>query len=146
MSAHKHGEARSPTYPGHKREQPKNLRPITGAQPRRKTWLLLPALLLAVLAAYYPAWHGGMLWDDDGHITRSDLQTAAGLGRIWLDLKATQQYYPVVHSAFWVQHRLWGDDMLGYHLVNIILHGLSAFLIAVILQRLSVPGAWLAAV
>jgi tetratricopeptide (TPR) repeat protein len=145
MSAQKRGAFQPPGRRGNKPEHRNNQSSTTGVQKRRATWLLLPALLLAVMAAYYPAWQGGMLWDDDGHITRSDLRTVAGLGRIWFDLKATQQYYPVVHSVFWIQHRLWGDDMLGYHLVNIILHGLSAFLIAVILQRLSVPGAWLAA-
>ena len=146
MSAQKRGAFQPPGRPGNKPGQRDESSSTTGVQQRREMWLLLPVLLLAVMAAYYPAWHGGMLWDDDGHITRSDLRSAAGLGRIWFDLKATQQYYPVVHSVFWLQHRLWGDDMLGYHLVNIILHGLSAFLIAVILQRLSVPGAWLAAV
>ena len=107
---------------------------------------MLLGLLLATLAAYHPAWRGRMLWDDDRHITRSDLRPAEGLWRIWFDLGATQQYYPVTHSAFWLLHRLWGDAMLGYHLVNIILHALAAFLVAVILRRLGVPGAWLAAV
>jgi tetratricopeptide (TPR) repeat protein len=109
-------------------------------------WILLPALLLATLAAYHPAWHGGMLWDDERHITRSDLRSAEGLWRIWFDLGATQQYYPLTHSAFWILHKLWGDDTLGYHLISILLHALSAFLIAVILRRLRVPGACLAAV
>jgi len=36
-------------------------------------WLLLPALLLATLIAYHPAWRGGILWDDDDHMTRVDL-------------------------------------------------------------------------
>ena len=36
------------------------------------------ALLLATLAAYYPAWHGGMLWDDNAHLTRPELQSTAG--------------------------------------------------------------------
>jgi tetratricopeptide (TPR) repeat protein len=57
---------------------------------------------------------------------------------------ATQQYYPVLHSAFWVEHRLWGDATLGYHLLNVLLHATSACLFALILRRLSVPGAWFA--
>ena len=108
-------------------------------------WWLLPALLLAVLVAYQPAWRGGLLWDDDRHVTAASLQTAEGLVRIWTELGATQQYYPVAHSAFWLQHAVWGDDTFGYHLVNITLHGLSAFLLAVVLGRLRVPGAPLAA-
>jgi tetratricopeptide (TPR) repeat protein len=121
-------------------------RPASAAAKRRgKLWLLFPALLLATLAAYQPAWHGGMLWDDDAHITPGALRTSEGLWRIWFDLGATQQYYPVVHSVFWFLFKLWGENTLGYHLFNIALHALSAFLLAVILRRLAVPGAFLAA-
>src|SRR6187397_1884337 len=77
---------------------------------------LLPLLVLTVTAAYQPAWHGEMLWDDDAHLTRPELRTAAGLWRIWFELGATQQYYPMAHSLFWLQARLWGSDVLGYHL------------------------------
>ena len=42
-------------------------------------------------------------------------------------------------------HRLFGEATLGYHLVNISLHATAAFLFAVILRRLAVPGAVLAA-
>ncbi|HEY5488884.1 MAG TPA: glycosyltransferase family 39 protein, partial [Candidatus Limnocylindrales bacterium] len=102
-------------------------------------------LLLAVLVSYTPALRGGMLWDDDQHVTSRELQSVDGLRRIWFDIGATQQFYPVVYSAFWLEHRLWGDDTLGYHVVNVVLHAGSAFLLALILRRLSVPGAWLAA-
>ena len=108
--------------------------------------LLLIGLLLATLFAYQPAWHGTAVWDDDGHLTQRELQTTEGLKRIWVEPGATQQYYPLVHSAFWLQHRLWGDATTGYHVVNILLHALSAFLVFVILTRLEVPGAALAAV
>ena len=117
--------------------------PVT-APDRTLLWLFL-ALLAVTLLAYLPAWHGGPLWDDDAHLTRVDLQSATGLWRIWFELGATQQYYPVAHSAFWVMHALWGDATLGYHLVNIALHATSAWLLAVILRRLNVPGAMLAA-
>ena len=65
--------------------------------------------------------------------------------RIWFELGATQQYYPLLHSAFWIEHRLWGDATLGYHLVNILLHAAAAVLVALVLRRLAVPGAYLAA-
>ncbi len=111
---------------------------------RWKGCLAAMALAAAVFAAYQPAWHGGFIWDDDAHV-RPDLQSWNGLYRIWFDVKATQQYYPLVHSAFWLEYRLWGKATLGYHLVNISLHVLAALLVAVILKRLKVPGAYLAA-
>jgi len=86
------------------------------------------------------------VWDDNAHLTRPDLQSTAGLWRIWFDVGATQQYYPATHSAFWLMHRLWGDATLGYHLVNILLHVCSALLLKAILSRLAVPGGLLAAV
>ena len=107
--------------------------------------MLFAALLATTLLAYQPAWHGGVLWDDDAHITAPALQSTEGLRRIWFDIGATQQYYPLAHSAFWVIHRLSGDNTLGYHLTNIFLHASSALLIALILRRLKVPGAELAA-
>src|ERR1700733_16251938 len=58
-------------------------------------------LLLVTLVIYPPAWHGGLLWDDDGHLTRPELRSLHGLWRIWFDVGGTQQYYPAAHSAFW---------------------------------------------
>src|SRR5215207_2647980 len=75
----------------------------------------------AVLACYWPALHGEILWDDPAHLTSPELTSWSGLGRIWFELGATQQYYPVVHTAFWIEHRLWGDSMVGYHLINVCL-------------------------
>ena len=86
-----------------------------------------------------------MLWDDDKHVTSQELQSFDGLRQIWFDLGATQQYYPITHSTFWIEHRLWGDATLPYHLVNIGLHVLSAVLLLIILHRLGVPGAAFAA-
>jgi tetratricopeptide (TPR) repeat protein len=98
----------------------------------------------ATLLAYLPAMRGGMIWDDDAHVTRPDLRSLQGLERIWCEVGATQQYYPVLHSAFWAEHRLWGDATLGYHLLNVLLHATAACLFALILRRLAVPGAWFA--
>jgi len=93
-------------------------------------------IFCATLVAYFPAIGAGFIWDDDGHVTKPALRTLHGLGRIWFEPGATQQYYPVLHSAFWVEHRLWGDAAMGYHLVNILLHATAACLLGVVLQRL----------
>jgi hypothetical protein len=42
-------------------------------------WKLLALLVLATLAAYQSAWRGGILWDDDMHITPAAMQTLDGL-------------------------------------------------------------------
>ncbi len=91
----------------------------------------------AALAAYAPALRGGFVWDDDAHVTKAALRSVHGLWRIWFSLGATQQYYPVLHSAFWVEHRLWGDFAFPYHLLNILLHATAAWLLAIVLRRLA---------
>jgi tetratricopeptide (TPR) repeat protein len=108
-------------------------------------WLFALLIGVMTLVVYLPAVRGGMLWDDEGHITKPELQPLDGLRRIWFELGATQQYYPVLHTAFWVEHRLWGSSVVGYHLVNIVLHAASAALVYLILIRLKIPGAALAA-
>ena len=101
-------------------------------------------LFCAVCIAYGPALQGGLLWDDVGHVTRPSLQSLHGLWRIWFDFGATQQYYPLLHTAFWFEHRLWGGSLLGYHLMNVLLHAVAACLVVAIMRRLALPGAWLA--
>ncbi|HET7535524.1 MAG TPA: hypothetical protein VFJ90_03665, partial [Candidatus Didemnitutus sp.] len=102
-------------------------------------------IFVAAFVAYWPALAGGFLWDDDGHVTRAGLRSLYGLFQIWFEPGATQQYYPFLHSAFWFEHKLWGDSTLGYHLLNVALHATGACLFATVLRRLAVPGAWIAA-
>ncbi len=47
----------------------------------------------------------------------------------------------VTHSAFWLLFHLWGDHTTGYHLLNIALHALSAFLFALLLGAVKVSSA-----
>lgn len=102
-------------------------------------------LVLATFAAYLPAIRAGFIWNDRDYVTAPALRSLDGLRRIWFELGATEQYYPVLHSFFWFQQKLWGDSPAGYHLVNIGLHAACACMLAVLLLRLGVRGAWLAA-
>jgi protein O-mannosyl-transferase len=118
------------------------------AQPaaRSSRDLVLGLLLLAaVFVAYFPALQGGPLMDDETLVAKPELRGAGGLGRIWFEVGATQQYYPLLHTAFWLQHQLWGEAMPGYHVVTLLLHVGVAILLVAIMRRLALPGAWLAA-
>jgi protein O-mannosyl-transferase len=111
----------------------------------QRLWLYGLALIAATLLAYLPAWNGKPIWDDNAHITQPELRSARGLVEIWTRLGATQQYYPLVHSVFWIEQKLWGDSVVGYHLVNILIHAVGAIVLLRILLRLKAPGAWLVA-
>jgi tetratricopeptide (TPR) repeat protein len=103
-------------------------------------------LLLLTLAAYLPALRCGFIWDDDEYVTDNPMLTDTnGLHEIWFSAHTQSQYFPLVYTTFRLERQLWGLNPLGYHLVNILLHGLNAALVWVILKRLPVPGAWLAA-
>jgi len=106
---------------------------------------LAAALIVAVVLVYLPALHAGFIWNDSDYVTRPGLRSVHGLWRIWFEVGATEQYYPLLHSSFWLQHLLWGDAAFGYHLANVLLHGASACLFAALLTRWRVPGAWFAA-
>ena len=111
-------------------------------RPREATALAL--ILLATFLAYWPALSGMLLWDDDAHVTPPGLQSLHGLGRIWFNLGATQQYYPLLYTWFWLEHALWGDSATPYHVLNVFLHAICAWLVALLARRLGIAGAWLA--
>jgi tetratricopeptide (TPR) repeat protein len=111
----------------------------------RNRWLGCLLLTIVTVFAYQQVWRAGFIWDDDAHVTPPGLRSLHGLWRIWSDTGATQQYYPVLYSAFWVEHRVWRDSAACYHMANVLLHAVAACLLFVALRRLSVPGAFLAA-
>src|SRR5437762_10800279 len=111
-----------------------------------RDWLFCLVLAVVTMLAYQPAWHGGLLWDDDANRTTLELRSLDGLKRIWFVPRTTQQYYPLLYSSYWFQQRLFGDSTAGYHLVNLLLHIGCAVLVLKILRRLRVPGAELATI
>ena len=104
-------------------------------------------IVLLVILAYLPALRGGFIWDDDDYVTQNPtLHDLGGLQRLWFKVGAVPQYYPVVHTTFWLEYHLWGLNPVGYHLINVLLHATAAILLWRVLLRLQIPGAWLAAV
>lgn len=116
----------------------------------RRTILASLALIVMTFVAYLPALHAGYIWDDDDYvINNTTLRDAHGLRRIWFEIGATPQYYPLVHTTFWAQYQLTGLQPAPYHFVNIALHAAAAVMFFRLLSALRIPGgdsaAWLAA-
>jgi tetratricopeptide (TPR) repeat protein len=101
------------------------------------------------ILAYIPAMAGGFIWDDDIYVEHNAaLRSLQGLWNIWMRTSTTPQYYPLVHTTFWIEYHLWGAGLgaaLGYKIVNVLLHATSAILLWRLLRMLRLPGAWLAA-
>ena len=107
----------------------------------------MPAALVALtLLVYLPTLRNGFIWDDDSYVEHNPLlRSLYGLWLIWAHPSLTPQYYPLVHSSFWLEYQLWNLWPLPYHLLNVLLHATSAVLLARLLLKLNVRGAWLAA-
>ena len=111
-------------------------------------WLAGAALVLLVFAAYYPLRAAGYIWDDDNYVLKNvALRSARGLAAIWAHPlhPVTPQYYPLAFTTFWVEYHLWGLRPLGFHIINVSLHALSALVLWRLLRALQVPAAWLVA-
>jgi len=104
-------------------------------------------LVAACFVVYLPALDGPFVSDDvDNIVHNAHLQTASGLRATWTEIPGPQGvYYPLTFTTYWVEHRLWGSEPRGYHIVNILLHALNAILLWRVLRRLGIGGAWFAA-
>jgi protein O-mannosyl-transferase len=108
--------------------------------------LAATALLLLVVAAFWPAFSAGFVYDDPTFILQNPrLTEPGGLGRIWLHGIPDEHYWPVTYSVLWVERALWGVEPGGYHAVNILLHAANTVMLWLILRRVGLAAAWLAA-
>ena len=115
----------------------------------RQNILLILALGLLVIVSYLPAilW-GGFVWDDRIFTDAEPVREVSGLWQIWFSPSAIAEeghYWPLVYTTFWLEHKLWGFDPTGYHIVNVLLHLANTLLVWHLMRRLSVPGAWVVA-
>ena len=118
---------------------------LRGNTGRRGSFLGATLIYCAVVAAYLPAITGKLIIDDRDYVTPPPLRSLAGLGQIWFKVGATQaSYYPVLHTAFWFEHVLWGDWPPAYHLLNLLLHATAACLFVLVLRNLQLTGAYFA--
>jgi len=113
-----------------------------GLPPLAAAGLIASAAVLCYARTIWCGW----IWDDDFYVWNNPtLKTLGGIFDIWFRPLSIPQYYPLVHTTYWLEYRLWGDWPAGYHAVNVLLHATSAGLLWLVLRKLGVPAAWLGA-
>jgi tetratricopeptide (TPR) repeat protein len=102
-------------------------------------------LILVVVLAYSPSMSGGFVWDDDKLLTDNGLVQAPDGPYRFFATNESLDYWPASNATFWLEWRLWRLRPAGYHVSNLILHICESLLVWIILRKLSIPGAFLAA-
>ena len=103
-------------------------------------WLSGLALVLGllVIVSYLPVLEAEFVWDDVIFVDEPVVHDWSGLWNIWFspaDIKKEGHYWPVVYTSFWLEHKLWGLNPLGYHAVNLLLH-IANVLLSLLARRL----------
>jgi tetratricopeptide (TPR) repeat protein len=112
-------------------------------------WLMAKAAAIISLGVfiYWPALTGDWLWDDRDLVADNILiHDPNGLWKIWLQPSVMFDFLPLKISVEWIEWRLFGEETLGYHLVNLALHLTSAFLLWRFFWKFGLRFAWLGAV
>jgi tetratricopeptide (TPR) repeat protein len=138
-----------------KKERPREAGQVEAAEGREMfsgkspvlPWTLIAQALViaaAVLWIYWPALHGDWLWDDNYLVSdNAVVHDPHGLWKIWFDPGSLIDYQPLKVSVSWLQWQLWGNDTLGYHLTNVLLHIVGALLVWRLLSKFGLRLAWL---
>ena len=140
---------RKPRRRGRRAAAPAPAAPTGAASPGVANRQALAALGLGLLAAavYLPAFSAGFVWDDEVFTDAAAVREWSGLWKIWFAFSPRAipnegHYWPLVHTTFWLEHKLWGFAPAGYHAVNVLLHAANTVLLWRLAGRLDIPGAW----
>lgn len=106
-----------------------------------KTSRLLPGLIAAAITflVYLPALSNGFVnWDDQRYVYENGLIRSIDLAffkTIFTTIQVSN-WHPLTMLSYAVDFALWGENPLGYHLENVILHAINTFLAGLLAARL----------
>jgi protein O-mannosyl-transferase len=118
-----------------------------GDRPARAARLLsvrfTPLRLFLIFAAlsfllYLPALRGEFIMDDWGYITQSSWVTESPSPAHYWTTFEQADYWPLSYTSYWVFYRLFGENPLPYHVVNVLVHALNGLLVLAIARRFGV--------
>lgn len=102
---------------------------------RKSTIWIFAFFLLVLIAVYFPVLNSGPLWDDWIFLFKSWTLKVASPLDFW-KWGEYRRSWPLFYSSLSLMHKAFGENVLYYHLVNLILHAANASLVYYILKRL----------
>ena len=110
---------------------------------RRAKLAAAASMVLLGLWIYAPALNGSWVWDDTLLISQNaTVHDPAGFWKIWF-APSQVDYFPLFTTVDWAMWQIFGDHPLPFHLLNVVLHLGSGFLLWRLLSQLGVRQAWL---
>ena len=103
--------------------------------------LFAAAVLVLIITwlVYLPSLNNGFIsWDDDKYVYRNQMIThfdPAFLKNAFT-IFSVYNWHPLTWISYALDYAVWGLNPLGYHLTNMVIHGLNAFLIVLLIGRL----------
>lgn len=116
-------------------------------RPETKKWVhaaCIAFILIAVFTAYANSLQNGFIWDDE-FLVRDNLYIKGfgHLKEIFSSFLASSSnninnfYRPIQDLSYMIDHFLWGDDPMGFHLTNVMLHAACAVLVYLLFIRIA---------
>src|SRR3954447_2420052 len=130
MSVKTPGASKRPPVKGDSRKAPTP--PVQPPQTSRHWWWAagLALTLFAALIAYWPAMHGGFVFDDV-HMDFASAHPETLPLRHW-----TTGARPLAGLTYWVNYQLDSVNPFGYHLFNVLLHTFAALMVFLIVRKI----------
>jgi dolichyl-phosphate-mannose-protein mannosyltransferase len=108
--------------------------------PSSTRWMLLSGLtIIAIgLIVYHPVLRIGFWTDDYWYIETAGRQSLPDYLSAYFDPQAQWRWYrPIQGIQWWVAYVLFGTEPLGYHLMQVLLHMLSAVILFLLTARVT---------
>ena len=87
---------------------------------------------------YMPSLRGEFIMDDWGYITQSTWVTESPSPLHYWTTFEQADFWPLSYTFYWVFYRLFGENPVPYHVVNVLLHALNAALVLALARRFGI--------
>jgi len=114
--------------------------PDKGPFKNRALYIIGIIIFILTFLVYIPALKNDFVWDDVIYVSENTLIHSLSTHSLYRMLTSfhASNWHPLTWLSLALDYALWGLSPIGYHLTNIILHGLNVILVFLLIIRLTV--------